>query len=62
MNFSQQNKQTLQKFLSGVSKSRELEIRFGNFVYDHTTKNKHFESNVPLDYFYRCKKLLFRFS
>ena len=58
MNFSQQNKQTLQKFLNGVNKSRELEIRFGNFVYDHNTKNKRFESHVPLDYFYRCKNFL----
>ena len=58
MNFSQQNEQILKNFLRGVTKTRELEIRFGTFVYDRVSQKKHFESNVTIDYFYRCKKFL----
>lgn len=58
MNFSQQNETTLRTFLKGASTSQELEIRFGNFVYDKVSQNKHFESDVEIDYFYRCKKFL----
>jgi hypothetical protein len=53
---SRDQSKLLTDFMSNVRPGVELEIRFGNFMYNKDTKKSNFVSNVEQDFFYRLKK------
>jgi hypothetical protein len=53
---SSENEKSIKDLMKQTKPNQELEVRFGNYIYNRETRKNNFQSDCEIDFFYNLKK------